>query len=50
MKFLKRLICKHKNQMPYKSYMDGKNGRYIVQHIWKCKNCGKVIYGRKKTN
>lgn len=50
MKFLKRLICKHKNQMPYKSYMDGENGRYIVKHIWKCKNCGKVIYGRTKTN
>ena len=50
MKFLKSLICKHKNQMPYKSYMDGENGRYIVKHIWKCKNCGKVIYGRTKTN
>ena len=50
MKFLKRLICKHKNQMHYKSYMDGENGRYIVKHIWKCKNCGKVIYDRTKTN
>lgn len=50
MKFLKRLFCKHEKQMPYQSYMDGANGRYTVKHVWKCKNCGKVIYGRTKTS
>ena len=46
MKFLKRLFCKHEKQMLYQSYMDGENGRYRVRHVWKCKNSGKVIYGR----
>lgn len=47
MRFLKKLFCKHEKQIPYQSYLDGENGRYVVRHVWKCKNCGKVIYGRK---
>ena len=47
MKFLKRLFCNREKQIPYQSYMDGVNGRYTVKHVWKCRDCGKVIYDRK---
>lgn len=46
---IKRLMCKHKSiEFIRNVYGDEINvlssDRMIVRSIWKCKNCGKIIY------
>lgn len=47
--FLKRLFCKHKH-VNYLGWVliDGDNGQYVTQHVWKCTNCQKEITTKRR--
>ncbi len=45
-KLFKSLFCRHK-YMPYGDYVTArKDGHSVMKHIWKCKKCGKIKYGK----
>lgn len=45
---LRKILCKHKDiefiRNVYGDEINQLSGKNIVRSIWKCKNCGKIIY------
>ena len=43
-RFMKRLLCKHKKVTHYKADLVLVYGnRWTTQHYWRCKDCGKIL-------
>mgnify|MGYP007121411557 FL=1 len=48
MGIVKRLLCKHdKTEYVSTDLVRQNDGSFITEHMWKCKNCGKLIEGKK---
>lgn len=48
MGIVKRLLCKHdKTEYVSTDLVRQNDGSFITEHMWRCKNCGKLIKGRK---
>ena len=55
-RFLKQIVCKHENlefiRNIYGDEINRVSLKHIYRSIWKCKDCGKIIYmgkeGREK--
>lgn len=48
MKLFKRILCKHINQECmsnfYGDFINIVSNRKIIRSVWRCKDCGKIIY------
>ena len=48
MKLFKRILCKHINQECmsnfYGDFINVVSNRKIIRSVWRCKDCGKIIY------
>lgn len=43
-KFFKRLFCKHERAVYVRTDLIRQDDNsYVTAHVWKCRNCGKVI-------
>ena len=48
MEIVKRLLCKHdKTEYVSTDLVRQNDGSFITEHTWRCKDCGKLIEGRK---
>lgn len=48
MGIVKRLLCKHgKTEYVSTDLVRQDDGSFITEHMWRCKNCGKLIEGKK---
>ena len=51
-RLLKQIVCKHENlefiRNIYGDEINKVNLKYIYRSIWKCKDCGKIIYKGKE--
>ena len=46
-KIFKRFSCKHDRTTHIGTFLEScGEGKYVTRHIWKCKDCGKEIWGR----
>lgn len=48
MGIIKRMLCKHdKTEYVSTDLVRQNDGSFITKHTWRCKNCGKLIEGKK---
>ena len=48
MSIIKRLLCKHEKTEYVSIDLTRQNdGSFITEHTWRCKDCGKLIRGKK---